>query len=648
MSSGNKIVGIMTGSFHTDYSRRLAQKLYGALKEAGGFSVRLFQGLDAPRYLNLADYAGDGFDSHYYTQFEYSKYLKPDYLIVSLGTISVIPNALSADELLDRLPDVPVILLEAELDRPNCYSLTVDNRAGMTDCVEHLIVDHGCREILYVSGPRGIADADERRHAYESAMQRHGLPVTDSMIVFGDFTDHMDRKIETLLAAHPRPDAIVCANDAMAESAYRVLRRHALTPGRDVAVTGFDDNDAASYAEPPLTSVRQDLDELSAGVVRLIRQLEAGERPASSRFPAQLQVRCSCGCAGDAPAARSSVSRVNQGRSKIKRMTDRNMLTALMLRKLLKEDVSKQEFFQQLGGLLSALGIDHSEILLLPEPAIASGDAFLAVPEQLCPQMLQRGREVTVYPQDHACVTCAGTVSVYEGDAPLTVFPLFFGHTHYGVFIVSLRQEEMLFCYALSLEIGTGLRYLFLSLEQQENRAALEEKNQILDYSASHDSLTGLYNRPGLLSQVYPFLRRHGAESRFVSVMADLDHLKQINDTFGHNMGDVAIRAAADVLRESLPALSLLGRTGGDEYTAVFLLEDAQGIERFRQNLAQACDSFNKSSGLPFYVGVSVGCLAFSGEESGSLLELIKETDKLLYAAKKHRRRSVIREENEA
>ena len=201
----------------------------------------------------------------------------------------------------------------------------------------------------------------------------------------------------------------------------------------------------------------------------------------------------------------------------------------------------------------------------------------------------------------------------------------------------------MIFCYALSLEIGTALRYLFLALEQQEGRAALEEKNSILDYSASHDALTGLYNRAGLMQQIYSFIRSHGKDSLYVAVMADLDHLKHVNDTFGHSMGDTAIKAAADLLLSALPPERQLGRTGGDEFSAVFLADDEHSIDKFRQELTRVCDEFNDSSGLPFYEGISVGCLAFTGESAGSLPELLKETDKLMYEAKKYRRENVIR-----
>ena len=391
VNNERKTVAVLTGSFYMDYSRKLAKTLCDALSDEGDFSVCLLQGLDASRFLNFGDYVDDGFDSHYYTQFEYCKYLKPDYLVVSYGTISVIPNALTANELLDRLPDVPVILLETELRRPNCVSIVMDNYAGMKSCIEHLIVEHGCREILFVAGSDGVPDAGVRLRAYCDTMRSHNIDVSDDMIGHGDFTDHVEPQIEALLKSHPHPDAIVCSNDEMAECAYRILRLHGMEPGRDVAVTGFDDSTAASYMMPPLTSVRQDLDELTQNIIHQIRAFDAGTYPDRVLLPAKLQVRQSCGCICNNNSSEPYATLMNEGRSKIKRLTNRNILTALMLRKLLREDVSRDEFFLQLGRLLHALEIEYSEIRLLPEPVVMDTTMRMIVPDQLHLQMRQNG-----------------------------------------------------------------------------------------------------------------------------------------------------------------------------------------------------------------------------------------------------------------
>ena len=283
------VIGLMSGSFHTDYSRAITDVIRTSLKEAEA-DLCLFQWLDASRYLDLKNIVDDGFDDHYYTQFEYSKFIHPDILIVSFGTISAIPRAkLDLQEFLSTLPDVPVILLETEADLPGVITVTLDNYQAMHTVVAHMIEDHSCREILYISGPKGVQDAEYRLSAYRDAMKEHGLEAEDSMIVYGDFTDLIEDKVEALLAAHPRPEAIVCANDEMAEAAYRVLKAHGLQVGKDVLVTGFDDTEAAALMDPPLTTVRQDFSAIAQGAVDIVQALLRGERPQSLRV--QLEVK---------------------------------------------------------------------------------------------------------------------------------------------------------------------------------------------------------------------------------------------------------------------------------------------------------------------------------------------------------------------
>ena len=648
-------VGVMTGSFHTDYSRRIAQELSRALHESD-CEVFLFQGLDASRFLNLADYVDPGFDSHYYSQFEYSKFLSLDVLIISFGTISAIPDAISLEDFLAKLPQVPVILLEDERELPNGCSITVDNYAGMRDCVEHLIVDHGCRSILYVSGPHGVSDAEIRLRAFMDSMAAHGLPVTDSMIGCGNFTDQVDDVIEELLDANPRAEAIVCGNDEMAESAYRVLYRRGLTPGLDIAVTGFDDSAAAPFMDPPLTSVRQSCREIADRTAQLVTELLDGRKPRSVRLPARLVRRSSCGCREGAVPTEGG-EKLHEEHSWLmathldnKRLTNNNMLSALMLRNLLHEDISVHLFFEKLGMQLAALKTETSLIALLREPMNVSDCGKLFLPEEVRVHMVQMRHSVQTWARDNAPLLTAGEGNPFQREldgAGLStcVFPLFYSNIHYGVFMVSIRPEDMLFYYTLSLEIGTGLRYLYMALDQQETRKTLEQQNRILDYSASHDALTGLYNRVASLHRGYSFVREKGKGSRFAAVMADIDHLKQINDTFGHSAGDAAIQTAAALLRAALPEGSPLGRTGGDEFTCIFQVREDFSADDFKRRLSELCRIHNEESGKPWYEELSVGCQEFSYEQSDDITEHFRQADAALYKAKAHRRSSVVRQE---
>ncbi|MBQ7677761.1 MAG: GGDEF domain-containing protein, partial [Lachnospiraceae bacterium] len=185
--------------------------------------------------------------------------------------------------------------------------------------------------------------------------------------------------------------------------------------------------------------------------------------------------------------------------------------------------------------------------------------------------------------------------------------------------------------------------YLYMELEQQAAHLALAEQNQILDFSASHDALTGYYNRAGVMKKAFSFIRESKDTDTFMAVMADLDHLKQINDTFGHDEGDSAIKEAADMLSGALNDRGIVGRTGGDEYVCFFKITEEGSEDAFISHIKEACRAYNAASGKPYYVEISIGCYPFGRSEGSDLLSVLKKADVKLYEAKKVRRASVVR-----
>jgi diguanylate cyclase (GGDEF)-like protein len=159
---------------------------------------------------------------------------------------------------------------------------------------------------------------------------------------------------------------------------------------------------------------------------------------------------------------------------------------------------------------------------------------------------------------------------------------------------------------------------------------------------AMHDSLTGLLNRSAFEARVREFLasgRRHD----FAIVLFDLDHFKRINDTYGHAVGDEALRACARVFMESLRSSSVVARWGGEEFAAILTntsAADAFAVaERVRRRIRA---TVIRSGSHEIRVTVSAGvCHSSSGLENFD--ELLKKADAGLYTAKHNGRDRVQR-----
>lgn len=153
------------------------------------------------------------------------------------------------------------------------------------------------------------------------------------------------------------------------------------------------------------------------------------------------------------------------------------------------------------------------------------------------------------------------------------------------------------------------------------------------------DDLTGLHNRRGFWT-LAPQQMKNAARERHEMALyyADLDGLKQINDTFGHQHGDWALSQAAQALRSTFRASDIIARMGGDEFTvlAMPLSDDdiSGGIERLHLNIA----ALNTNSKRPFTVKISIGAVTFDPSQLQNLDELLARADKALYRAKNEKR----------
>ena len=179
-----------------------------------------------------------------------------------------------------------------------------------------------------------------------------------------------------------------------------------------------------------------------------------------------------------------------------------------------------------------------------------------------------------------------------------------------------------------------GLVVLGLLLRSNAERVRLAALSRKLAEAASTDALTGLANRrslQGRLTQASAFASRY--EEPLSVLMIDLDHFKQINDSYGHEAGDVVLVAVADAMRQVFRDSDIYGRWGGDEFLAVLPNTDAEGALDAGQRL---CDHVREIDIAEYDllepITLSVGCTAAVG---GAPNDLISQADNSLFEAKR-------------
>lgn len=210
------------------------------------------------------------------------------------GLIVMAPEV-EAEGIASWLPSgLPVVLLNGRVDGAWCVA--VDNRQGASSMMGHLL-SLGHREIAFISGPDGNADATERLRAWHEAMREADIGRIDELLVQGDFSETAGYEAGyTILSRERRPTAVFAANDAMAIGALCAIREQGVRVPEEIAVVGFDDIPIARFVSPPLTTVSVEIAELGRQAFELL--LEAGEpdrQPRLEILPTHLVIRESCG-----------------------------------------------------------------------------------------------------------------------------------------------------------------------------------------------------------------------------------------------------------------------------------------------------------------------------------------------------------------
>jgi two-component system cell cycle response regulator len=180
----------------------------------------------------------------------------------------------------------------------------------------------------------------------------------------------------------------------------------------------------------------------------------------------------------------------------------------------------------------------------------------------------------------------------------------------------------------LAARLRSGERVLAL-------QANLLKAHEALRQQATYDHLTGLYNRAAILDYLHKeLLRIRRTDDPLAIAIADVDHFKHINDTYGHSIGDSVLKNVAGLMRSVLRDYERVGRYGGEEFLVVFTGCDATAAriaaERARKHVATQSIEVG---GLRLQVTLSIG-LSWTGVSGGELETLILDADEALYRAK--------------
>lgn len=568
---------------------------------------------------------------------DFSKF---DAVIFGINTINYLPAAERVLEVLKK-SSIPIVTIDRHIEGMSCVGIS--SYEAEYELVEHFIKVHGADEIYYIRGPIGNREADRRYQAYLDVLKRYAIPYREGHVYEGGFSNEGGRKaVKYFLKDGKCPKHIICANDSMAMGAFEILTQKGYRVPEDVKLAGFDNAELSQLNIPPITTVNKSQYEVGYKSVYEALGLIDGKETEYHIVPCKLEKRRSCGCHKEKSLDVEMLkNRYVEYRSTTLRLADivRDMVAEFsgLSRPEDMVDILKKYIKQiELGRFYLCL-CETDKVFMLPKSNMGKNIDILEVNTQYTDKMeLSLIYENETFSKgsyfEKGMVLPKEQRELSNGNY-FIVTPVFFQSCCYGYCVSgnsTLPLEHSLY-YSWVMHIG-------VALENIRKWMLLNDAVIRLNNMWSYDALTKLCNRAGFFYEAGNMLHKMRCEDKNAFLLFfDIDGLKKVNDTLGHDMGDELIVQMADCIRENLNNDRLAMRYGGDEFVLFGSCEDEDDMERLIDDIQNSVKRCNEKGKYPYLLRVSVGGTKYKATEIEDLKKLISDADKSMYEEKRKR-----------
>ena len=596
----------------------------------------------------------DGFSSEFYDK--YVKYDEGDlvsFLLTDLNDfdgIVILSDSFSVEykNRLNRLLEnvtIPIMNIGSN-DCKTYYNLENVEDRSFSSVVEHVITEHGCKDIYHVAG-RKISDFTyDRINAFKLTLQRYGLPCDNERIYFGTlWKDTGKPALEYILKKCAErgtkyPDAIICANDYMAIGVVDACKEKGIRVPADIIVTGYDGIAAASEGRPTITTSRQPFHEKAALSLKLLTKIwnneEIGEKVTAE---GELILNQSCGCKSldldDSNEIRYSYSEKMDKMEYLAQSTT-NMILSL------SNSSTLEEAFDEIGKNAQVdTGFKDFFLCLAPDwdkQRVVNDLSNMEDEEMTVVAGFRKEGEVKKVTFRRKQLL---PDELLNDPNPYYIFAVHHLQYYMGYIIVSpnLRSYNQLIMKSWLVNLGA-------MLENWRIRQKLNETVDRLEDLYNRDMLTGLYNRRGYDLFFKDYYKRSLWDQTDLAVLViDMDDLKLVNDTYGHNEGDYSLCTISEALTKSVKYDEICMRTGGDEFVVIATDYSREKADKYIKSVRKYIEEKTSKDKKEYPLTVSVGtCITIPEEGDERDLKEIAEgyiriADEEMYKEKKKKKK---------
>lgn len=234
-----------------------------------------------------------------------------------------------------------------------------------------------------------------------------------------------------------------------------------------------------------------------------------------------------------------------------------------------------------------------------------------------------------------------------EHRVTMVLSPLYSFEEVYGVLLCEVDYTNFDCVTPISIQLSSALKSLILLEKQRDiqrelenNLRRIEESNNVLNEISKSDELTGIYNRRGFIDSAEKIIKdKKNIGKTAVVFYSDMDNLKMINDVYGHDDGDFALKESAGILADTFRSSDVVSRFGGDEFVCLAVVNSENKGPEIKERIDIITANHNAIAGKPYPIEMSTGYAEFTCGEDVDIYKILDIADQMLYAEKQAKKK---------
>ncbi|MDD7460581.1 MAG: GGDEF domain-containing protein [Treponema sp.] len=541
-------------------------------------------------------------------------------------------------QMLEPFKDKKIVSLSQKIPMQNSWAVLSDNESIFQNAFEFLVKTCGSKRIAFMDASKTKSiESQLRFSAYKKNLAYYGMEYDESIVFHGMFNmSSAYKELEQRLGKDCKSvdfDTFMAANDQMALGAMSFFYDHGIKVPEQVKIVGYDDISEASAVHPSLTSISPFNFNIGYSAATVASMLAEGiDAPREFKSPAIFIIRESTGyefCKNKIAIKTDSLNKI------VLRGYDNDLIYYLLDKVQCNDSI--EVFLRSIQKSFTEVDIKNFALVLYNEPVLYNRIGEFKMPDKVkLTYVYEKGNGKFYSDKTFSPAENILTPDVFEDDCGCYVAQvIFYGEKQFGYMVYSIGERGVVFYNLYAKALSNAIANSYVYTEQFVKNLTLEFEKTELEYTSRTDELTGVLNRRGFelqgQKQVDCTVISGG---KGVVFYGDMNGLKKINDTFGHELGDKAIRAEAEVLKTAFRSSDTVGRIGGDEFAIIAPGFPIAKLQDVKDKIELKCLEMQEKYHLPFELSISIGAIEFD-EKVSDLNTLLKFADEQQYISKR-------------